>query len=245
MLGLRLVGRPIPLTRLCSGNTVFLRTIQSRAAKTVTSAGSAPQSPSPESSSASSPTAQHMKNLENHPAVRKFPKFMRKYAVRFANAPVSHATAFLILHEISAVAPLMGLWWVFHQYDFIPTGLPDWFMESGTKFIKVLGTKNEWADVINAEDTSKLVVEGAAAYTLVKLLLPVRIALCLYLMPWFARVFVLPISNLFSAIARKIKVKPIDTNTTADTNKRPDQALQTQLKSDVKRKQRDDSSPKL
>jgi hypothetical protein len=79
------------------------------------------------------------KGTREHRILRLFPRFMTKYAQRVAGAPVSHVTAFLIVHEITAVAPLFGFWYLFHKYHWlIPTGIPDWLIANGTKFIRVL-----------------------------------------------------------------------------------------------------------
>ena len=45
---------------------------------------------------------------------------MQKYTPRLRNAPVSHVVAFLILHEITAVVPLLGLFGLFHYTNFVP-----------------------------------------------------------------------------------------------------------------------------
>lgn len=61
------------------------------------------------------------------------------------------------------------------------------------------------------EEGARWIVEGAAAYAVVKLLLPVRAALSLYLMPWFAKTIVIPCTRIFRVFARKPKnVKPAD-----------------------------------
>jgi len=50
----------------------------------------------------------------------RLPKSMQKYTARLKNAPVSHLVAFLILHEITAVVPLLGLFGLFHYTNFVP-----------------------------------------------------------------------------------------------------------------------------
>lgn len=49
------------------------------------------------------------------------PKFLRRYTHSLQNAPVTHITAFLILHELTAVVPLFGLVAAFHYTDWVPT----------------------------------------------------------------------------------------------------------------------------
>ncbi|KAF6813209.1 hypothetical protein CSOJ01_04720 [Colletotrichum sojae] len=47
------------------------------------------------------------------------PRFQR-YTSGLRRAPVSHVVAFLILHEITAVVPLLGLFGLFHYTNFLP-----------------------------------------------------------------------------------------------------------------------------
>lgn len=47
------------------------------------------------------------------------------------------------------------------------------------------------------DDGSRYIFEGAAAYAVIKLLLPARIAVSLSLTPWFARRVVVPITSIF------------------------------------------------
>jgi hypothetical protein len=50
---------------------------------------------------------------------------MRKNTSALANAPLSHITSFLILHELTAIIPLFGLAGYFHYTHW----LPSWFAE--------------------------------------------------------------------------------------------------------------------
>lgn len=56
---------------------------------------------------------------------RRLPKFLHKYTNALANAPLSHITSFLVLHELTAVIPLFGLAGYFHYTHW----LPPWFAE--------------------------------------------------------------------------------------------------------------------
>ena len=46
--------------------------------------------------------------------LNKLPPRLRPYATRLRNAPLSHITAFLILHEVTAIVPLGVIWWGLH-----------------------------------------------------------------------------------------------------------------------------------
>ncbi|KAF1942301.1 hypothetical protein EJ02DRAFT_402620 [Clathrospora elynae] len=56
---------------------------------------------------------------------RRLPTSLHKYTNALANAPVTHITSFLILHELTAIIPLFGLAGYFHYTHW----LPPWFAE--------------------------------------------------------------------------------------------------------------------
>ncbi|RMZ68206.1 family FLILHELTA [Pyrenophora seminiperda CCB06] len=56
---------------------------------------------------------------------QRLPKFLHKYTNALANAPVTHITSFLLLHELTAIVPLCGLAGYFHYTHW----LPPWFAE--------------------------------------------------------------------------------------------------------------------
>ncbi|OTB18842.1 hypothetical protein K445DRAFT_8866 [Daldinia sp. EC12] len=52
---------------------------------------------------------------------RWLPQRLRPYLERLRSAPFSHIAAFLVLHEITAAVPLLGLAYAFHRADWVPT----------------------------------------------------------------------------------------------------------------------------
>lgn len=50
----------------------------------------------------------------------KLPAFLRRYTIPLRTAPVSHITAFVLLHEITAIVPLFGFTAAFHYFDWLP-----------------------------------------------------------------------------------------------------------------------------
>lgn len=61
----------------------------------------------------------------------KLPKRLQKYTNGLRNAPVSHVVSFMILHEITAIVPLFGLFSLFHYTNYIPISyVTDHFGES-------------------------------------------------------------------------------------------------------------------
>ena len=50
----------------------------------------------------------------------RLPRFLRKYTTSLVNAPVTHISAFLLLHELTAVIPLFSLAGFFHYSQWLP-----------------------------------------------------------------------------------------------------------------------------
>ncbi|KAL1862555.1 hypothetical protein Daus18300_008514 [Diaporthe australafricana] len=72
------------------------------------------QSPPP-SSTPSAAAAQASKQQSRADRILgRLPPSMQKYTGRLRSAPLSHVVAFLLLHEVTAVVPLLGLFGLFH-----------------------------------------------------------------------------------------------------------------------------------
>ncbi|AOW02654.1 uncharacterized protein YALI1_C15105g [Yarrowia lipolytica] len=151
---------------------------------------------------------------DNDPILKHIPRFIRPLARRFKNAPVSYVTSFLIVHEITAIIPLFGLWWYFNRYDFVPPGLPDWLIVKGMSVIDKLLETQGWS-FLNMENSARVVMQGAAAYALVKATLPVRIPISLLLTPPFARWIFIPttrgVGRMFKNVFSRKKSTKVDT----------------------------------
>ena len=52
---------------------------------------------------------------------QRLPKFLQRYTAPLVHAPLTHITAFLILHELTAIVPLFGLAATFHYTHWVPT----------------------------------------------------------------------------------------------------------------------------
>lgn len=137
-------------------------------------------------------------DISNHPIIKKLPPFLHPYFANFLNFPVSHLTSFLVLHELTAVVPLFGLWSLFTHLDWpaastITELLPPALVQSGEKYIGAMAERNSWSDL--AADN---VLRGALAYGVVKVLMPVRALLSVLATPWFAERVVIPITRLLN-----------------------------------------------
>ena len=142
-------------------------------------------------------------SVEKHPILKRMPKFMLPYTKNFIHAPVSHVTAFLILHELSAIVPLVGIWYVFHKYQWsIPLDLPSWAIDKGTHIIDKSMAQFDFRN-FSFQEKANFIMEGAYAYVIVKGLFPVRIIFSVLFMPWFAKYFVIPFTRIFSFRKKK------------------------------------------
>jgi len=147
------------------------------------------------------------------------PHFLRKYTDGLRTAPISHIVSFLILHELTAVVPLVGLAGLFHYTNWLPPFVSADAISSGVErfgnyfrrkgyfgFDKNStlpsvseaedghGQEGKW---IVSETGSRIVVEVATAYAITKVILPARLLFSVWLTPWFARVFVGRFTGLF------------------------------------------------
>ena len=169
--------------------------------------------------------------------LRRTPRFLRPTLSALHNAPFQHITAFLILHEITAIIPLFGLVGAFHYFQWLPPYFAEgrWVVAGVEKFGNYFrrkgwidpGDKREAAKLVqgrNAEKVEKgngrgriskwwgrgetgtrLVVEFATAYALVKALLPFRLFISVWGAAWFARWTVVPFTNMIKGVFRKPK----------------------------------------
>ena len=144
----------------------------------------------------------------------RLPRFLQRIVTPLRNAPVSHVTAFVILHEITAVVPLFGLAAVFHYSNWLPPYISEgkWVQEGTEKFGKWLKKRG----LITAEKSSgkwwgrgeggmRIVIELATAYAVTKALLPVRLLFSVWMTPWFARWTVLPFTDFIRRVILRRK----------------------------------------
>ncbi|CAG8972755.1 hypothetical protein HYALB_00006847 [Hymenoscyphus albidus] len=161
----------------------------------------------------------------------RLPKFLHPYTNGLRSAPVSHVVSFLILHEITAIVPLVGLAGVFHYCEWLPKGWSEasyindgvekfgryfrrkgWFgfsreHEEGEIQVKEGVSEGFVADIEvkgsgNGNGT-RILVEVATAYAITKVLLPARIILSVWATPWFARVAVGRFGRIFKRAGGK------------------------------------------
>ena len=156
--------------------------------------------------------------------ITRFPTFLQPPLLALRRAPASTVLSFAILHELTAIVPLVGLVGLFHYTQW----LPPWFAESHVLVTSVEklgkwfrkrgwisddaeakveeevkeGKGGKWFEKTRdklgrkwerGEGGSRLLVETATAWAVVKVLLPVRLVVCAWWAPGFARWVVIPI----------------------------------------------------
>ncbi|KAH6665767.1 hypothetical protein B0J14DRAFT_568908 [Halenospora varia] len=152
--------------------------------------------------------------------LNRLPSFLHPYTRGLANAPVSHIASFLILHEITAIVPLIGLGSAFHWGGWLPDKWVEakyvtdgvekfgryfrrkgWFGFSKEHDIEEIHIQPETIENQQIENANsrgtRILVEAATAYAITKVLLPVRVVVSVWATPWFARVVVGRVRRLF------------------------------------------------
>lgn len=125
------------------------------------------------------------------------PKF-RDYLVQFSQiGTVPTIISILLLHELTAVGPLLLIWYLLYQLDW------EWDL-SGSKLLtkchesiaKLVGDKYP------SFHKENLIISGTIAFAAVKVLGPLRILATVWLAPKFGRIFVLPLCKSWKRYTR-------------------------------------------
>lgn len=66
----------------------------------------------------------------------RLPRFLQRYTKPLVTAPLTHISAFLLLHELTAVVPLLGLAGIFHYSRWLPPYISEgqWVSSGVEKF---------------------------------------------------------------------------------------------------------------
>ncbi|KAJ2704632.1 hypothetical protein FB645_003129 [Coemansia sp. IMI 203386] len=130
-------------------------------------------------------------------------KGWRKHLHAFRDRPASHITAFAVLHEVTAVAPLIGVYYLLKYFGpNIP--VPSKILEEGNRYINKIREYFGWPSLAN---DSPVLLHLATSYALVKAAAPLRIAVSVAMTPWVARWCVVPVARCFECLGNKIRRK--------------------------------------
>ncbi|KAJ2825623.1 hypothetical protein FBU31_003666 [Coemansia sp. 'formosensis'] len=115
----------------------------------------------------------------------------RRQLLAFKQRPASHITAFAVLHELTAIVPLFG---VYCALDYLQPQIPfpQSALEEGNRYINKLRTYVGWQEL---DANSPVLLHLATSYAAVKAAAPLRIVASLALTPWFARWCVVPVTR--------------------------------------------------
>lgn len=82
------------------------------------------------------PSTQQKTRSRIERVTRRLPIFLQRICTPLVTAPLSHVSAFLILHEITAIVPLIGLAATFHYTNWLPPYISEgrWINEHVKKF---------------------------------------------------------------------------------------------------------------
>ncbi|RHZ54055.1 hypothetical protein Glove_431g26 [Diversispora epigaea] len=151
-------------------------------------------SPSPSPSPSSSNSTLYNRLIKN--------KKLSKYVLQFRSKPTSYIISFLILHEITAIIPI-PIFYICLSSTGIKIPFPQKILDEGNKYINRVVVHYGYEPF---EDGSRVALNLATSYTIVKFLMPVRIAICIWLTPKMAERIIGPITELFKRITiNKIK----------------------------------------
>lgn len=127
------------------------------------------------------------------------PRGWKKHLHAFRDRPASHITAFAVLHEMTAIVPLAG---VYYCLDYLKPAIPfpQAVLEEGNRYINKL---RQYAGYQPLSKESPVLLHLATSYAIVKAAAPLRIAASLALTPWIARWCVVPVAKLIGKIFKK------------------------------------------
>ncbi|KAF8540330.1 hypothetical protein BDD12DRAFT_880592 [Trichophaea hybrida] len=136
---------------------------------------------------------------------RKVPGKLKHYALLFADKPVSYFTSFMILHEITAIVPVAGLFWYIHSTEWTPPGVPKELVEKKMEFAKRWTTEWGLGRWFEGDKGARMLLELGTAYAVVKVAMPVRMAVSIAAAPWFARWAVEPVRDAGRRMWRRMR----------------------------------------
>ncbi|CCK67912.1 Mrx11p KNAG_0A02230 [Huiozyma naganishii CBS 8797] len=124
------------------------------------------------------------------------PRFEKYFARLSESGTIPTVTSFFILHEITAIVPLFAPWYLFYTFPL----MENWDLSQ----YELLSRCNDAIERLVGDrygqfEKHRLILTGAVAYSLVKLLGPVRIFISLWGAPYMGRYLTMPFQKLASA----------------------------------------------
>lgn len=135
--------------------------------------------------------------------LNKHPRFQKYFDSISEAGTITTLTSFIFLHELTAILPLFGLWWVTYNLNIHDNlELPSYIAESLDKCTKAIDklVGDKYGQNL---DRQRLILSGAISYAIVKLFYPLRIVLSLWWAPYCGRLVVAPLLKLKRYLFRK------------------------------------------
>lgn len=135
--------------------------------------------------------------------LNQHPRFAN-YFDRLSDAGVTSTVAsFFVLHEVTAIIPLFGLWYVFYKLDLpeqyqLPVYFTDLLNRCGDAMERLVGDS-----YCRNLDHNRLILAGAISYSIVKFLYPFRVFLSLWGAPYMGRWILGPFHKVRSKYTKK------------------------------------------
>ena len=166
------------------------------------------------------------------PAVSRFarlearlPRFIRHLTTPLRTAPASHITAFLLLHEVTAVVPVIGFTALFYYTQWLPPFSAEKYVAKYTQqfgdYLRRKGYFKEgkkpgrlatWWN--RGEGGVRFFTAFTTAYAITKVLFPLRLVVSVWCTPWFGRWTVIPVTAAMQRLygrwsARKVSATSV------------------------------------
>ncbi|KAI8097166.1 uncharacterized protein BX664DRAFT_325700 [Halteromyces radiatus] len=128
-------------------------------------------------------------------------KGWRKYADQFKHKPASYLTTFAILHELTAIIPFplvyYGLSW-----SSLKVPVPEQAVNEGNRIVNKVRVRYGFTPL---EPDSRVMINLATTYAIVKIMLPLRIGASVAMTPYLAERLMGPLLSSISALFKKSK----------------------------------------
>ncbi|PRP80644.1 hypothetical protein PROFUN_10699 [Planoprotostelium fungivorum] len=127
-------------------------------------------------------------------------KGWRKHAHQFRDKPASYLLSFAILHEVTAVLPLPIVYYTL-KWTHTSIPIPQGMIEQQNA---VVSRVRKYYGYEPLDPSSRTMINMATAYAVVKLIMPLRVGVCLAATPWTATSIMTPIYNTFKRLSTKL-----------------------------------------
>lgn len=135
-------------------------------------------------------------------------RLVSPYTSTFRHHPIASLFAFVSVHPTLFVGFTAAAWSVFHYFDYAPLGLvPDFVVARGLGFIDTLANWTGYGAGWRVQERGRWVMQAVAAYGVVKVMLPLRLAVSVAATPWVAKWSYIPMWN-FIRRKKKTAAKP-------------------------------------